>query len=206
MGRPRQIIAPFTQTLGGQRSGLDVAKLGLDEGSGARASIADRAGGAPLAFEKPEIGLHRLGGGEVLLVSFGAWTVRLCPLLRLREAQNGGCRQHRNRRRTIARPRLQVLHRVGFLFAVVAPHHPCAGTVGQLAVAEMQPRLDQPEIRLVRHLQAGAGGAGFEVRVSDGARHGGNPLGSNTGPIYVGKHPWTTMRLNALKHWFLSAY
>src|SRR5215510_7892123 len=56
-------------------------------------------------------------------------------------------------------------------FADIAPLQPRAGAAGELAVAEMQPRLDQPKKRLVAHRKATAGGSSFEVGVANLARH-----------------------------------
>jgi hypothetical protein len=83
--------------------------------------------------------------------------------------------------------------------AAVAPRNPRAGAAGELAIAEVQSRLDQSEIRLVTYRKSAAGGSGFEVRAADFSWHGGKlpvQYGSNTGPIYAVKHPWTTVDKN----------
>src|SRR5262249_29702764 len=62
---------------------------------------------------------------------------------------------------------------LGYILALadIAPLQPRAGAAGELAVAEMQPRLDQPKKRLVAHRKATAGGSSFEVGVANLARH-----------------------------------
>src|SRR5262249_6142067 len=57
------------------------------------------------------------------------------------------------------------------LLPYVMPRAPRTGAAGELAVAKMEALLQGAEIRLPTGSQSAAGGAGFEVGISDGAGH-----------------------------------
>src|SRR5262249_13712183 len=129
------------------------------------------------AFEKPQVIVHGIGDGVVASGLASACMSFPCCALCFGKGENAPMVAVLvvvgQDERTVAGA--QVLEDIAPV-AAVAPRQPRAGAAGELAIAEMQSRLNQPEIRLVRHAQAGAGGSGFEVRIADFAGHDGDSL------------------------------
>src|SRR6516165_10788946 len=125
---------------------------------------------ASVAFEELEIVAHRIGD-SIRSACRAFWSSR-CPL-RLGECQDPLAVRVfvvvGQAKRAICSA--QVLHDVA-TSAAVATHQPRAGTAGELAIAQMQPGLDQSEKWLVAHRKPAPGGSILEVGIADFAWHG----------------------------------
>ena len=158
------------------------------------ARIVNRIRRSPVGAEKSQIIVHCVGNGVTAGTACFARTARraLC----LGEIENALAVRFLIIVGEHERPvcGAQIVDPITTL-PVITPRNPGAGAAGELSVADMQSLLDESEIRLMARLKTTAGGSGFEVRVANLARHRKAPavLGSNTGPIYGGRQPKTTM-------------
>src|SRR5262249_10178527 len=78
----------------------------------------------------------------------------------------------------------------------IAPRNPRSRPAGKLAIAKVQPGLDQPIVRLVSHGQAATGCSGFKIGISDFARQLCSPPAQGPMPVqYTWKNthrqPWS---------------
>src|SRR5262249_26441410 len=137
----------------------------------AQPSVIERACGPAVAGQECQVIVHCVGDGVAAGLPRSASTTRC--ILSLREIQYvlavGVGEVVRDDQLAIRRA--QVDDGVGAL-AAIAPRNPRAGPAGELSIADVQPRLDQPVVRLAAHLKPAAGGTCFEGGIANLPRHG----------------------------------